>query len=333
MNKFFAWSLAAFGCGACVLAGCNTPPDPIKTPDGKAVQVVTIQADDPVEVAGVTTAETARADYRYRLTVLKDYYFKVGNMDRMAAADNELKNLEAAQVFRFQGVEVTPPQGESLTSADERLLVEESLAARTEWLGSLDRLLEYYRSPEKHDSFKARLIENVKARFGPVRQYSYFIEGEVPGPELQPTAVIPEADALYARAIKLYNDGKGILRTFVTTDYEKERQAVALFRELIQKYPTSTKIALSAFYIGEIYKEYFNENTRAVKWYERAWQWDRFITEPARFQEAVVYDIRLHDPTHAVPLYRRVVKGEDPWRAGNVEYAQDRIETYTGKKK
>jgi tetratricopeptide (TPR) repeat protein len=329
MNRFFAWSIAATLSVAGVLAGCDNPTAPLRTPDGKIVQVVTVQADDPVEVAAVKAAEGDRAEYDYRLTVLKDYYFRVGNMDKMTQADKELASLRQAQYFRFLGVEVTPPPGESLEGTDERLLVEQALSARNEWLSALDRLHDYYQS--KNDSFKARLIENVKSRLSPVHQYTYFLEAEIPGPELRPTDVIPEADALYDRAHKLYEDGQGPL-SFLTTNYEKERQALKLFRELVEKYPRSTKIALSAFYIGEIYKEYFNENTRAVKWYERAWQWDKHITEPARFQEAIVYDLRLHDPTHAVPLYRRVVKGEDPWRALHVDTAQRRIEEITGKK-
>ena len=106
-------------------------------------------------------------------------------------------------------------------------------------------------------------------------------------------------------------------------------KAVVLFRDVIDHYPHSTKIALSAYFIAEIYKEYFNENTRAVKWYERAWQWDKNITEPARFQAATVYDLRLKNPKKAIECYRAAIK-DDPWRLANREYAQDRIKALTG---
>ena len=325
MNKSLASSIAVLLAGGWLLAGCDRPVAELKTPQGSIIRTMPVQADDAVEVAAVTTAETARSNYRYSLGVLRDYYFKVGNKVKMDEAVKELQNLEAAQYFTFVGVRTTPPAGQSLEGADERLLVEETVTARNEWLGALNRLRDYYRS--KGNTLGTNLIENVQARFGPVHQYVFFLEAEIPGPELRPTASIPEADALYARGMKLYADGKGLLGTFVTTNYEKERQAVALFRELIQKYPDSTKIALSAYYIAEILKEYFNENFRAVKWYERAWQWDPHITEPARFQAAVVYDIRLKDYPKALTCYRASIDpmNGDPWRLGNPEWARQRI--------
>ena len=104
---------------------------------------------------------------------------------------------------------------------------------------------------------------------------------------------------------------------------------MAKFTKLIHDYPQSTKIALSAYYIADINKEYFRENTLAVYWYERAWTWDPHITEPARFQAATVYDIHLHDYAKAVECYRLSIK-YDPWRLRDPEYAAKRIEELTG---
>jgi TolA-binding protein len=322
MNRFLAGSIALI-CGAVgLLAGCDNPPDPIRTPEGKPVEAISVQAADPAEVAAVTAAEAARADYKYRLGVLRDYYFKVGNLDKMNEAENERKNLDQAQYFRFLGVEVTAPPGQSLANADERLLVEETLAARAGWLACLDKLDEYYRG--KNETFKARLVQNVKQRFGPIQRYTYFPEAEVPGPQLRPTEVIPAADELFARAHKLFQDGKGELHFFVTTKYSKERDAAALFRELIQRYPTSTKIALAAYYIADIYKEYFNEDVRAIRWYERAWQWDPHVTEPARFQAATVYDLRLLQKPEAIECYRGALEYEQ-FNKSNCDFARKRL--------
>ena len=332
MNRSFAWSMPVAVLAAWMLAGCNDPPPPLRTPEGKVVEVVELQRGDEDEVAAVKAAEAARADYKYRLDVLRGYYDKIGNQNKYVATGKELDNLKEAQYFRFLGIEVQPPRGESVADADERLLVEETVAARNRWLTALDQLGAYYRGAGAAYQFKARLVENVLARFGPVHRYKYFLEAEIPGPELRPAEVIPQADQLYARAHKLYEGGKGALGTFVTTDYAKERQALVLFRELIDTYPRSTKIALAAYFVGEIYKEYFNEDVRAVKWYERAWQWDPHVTEPARFQAATVYDARLHNPEKAIELYKAAIT-DDPWRVLNREHAKDRIEILSKKKR
>ena len=137
--------------------------------------------------------------------------------------------------------------------------------------------------------------------------------------------MISEADDLYSKGSQLYEEGKGWMRTFLSTNYNKQRSALAYFRELIRRYPSSDKIALSAFYVGEIYKEYFNEDVRAVHWYELAWAWDPHIQLPARFQAATVYDHRLKNPLKALTTYQLAVRHEqfDP---SNVRYAQVRIE-------
>ena len=217
--------------------------------------------------------------------------------------------------------------GEPVTGTDERLLVEYTVAARQQWLGAMDELVQFYsrRSP---DSYKAARVQNAISRFDPVRTYMYYGAAEIPGADLRPTSVIPQADTLYDEAYKLYRDGKGITHTFMTTSYDKERQALAKFLELVQKYPNSTKIALSAYFIGEIYKEYFNENLRAVTWYERAWQWDPDISEPARFQAATVYDYRLHQRQKALELYKQVLERER-FNKSNVTFSQRRIAELT----
>lgn len=308
---------------SAILAGCDRPPAPVQHPDGRRVEVMTVNPQDPQEVAAVQGAESARALYSFRLDVLKAYYERIGHIDKHKATMKEMDNLRTAQYFRWEGFETTPPpEGRRLENADERLLVEETISARNAWIASLDELTTLYR--RRRQDFKHRVVESVIKRFDPIHRYTYFLDAEVPGPELRPTDLIPEAEDLFAQALRLHKEGKGVLRTFVTTDYQKQKQALVLFCQLIQEYPTSTRIALSAYYIADIYKEYCNENLRAVKWYERAWQWDPNVTEPARFQAAVVYDARLNNPAKALELYKAALE-HDPWRLLNPQWAQRRI--------
>jgi hypothetical protein len=312
------------GVWAC---GCDVPPPaPRAASSGKTL---TVRQDDPEEVREALALETARVAYQDRLEVLRDYYERVGNADKYQAACNELNTLHQAQMFHYGDLpQIVPPERENLESPDERLLVEYVVAARRAYLTAVDKLIALYENEGNH--YRASFVRSIKERFDPVRIYMYFPAAEIPPADLRASDSIPEADAMYAEARKLFFQGKGLLHTFVTTSYRKERRALVTFMELIEKYPTSNKIALSAYYIGDIYKEYFNEDVRAVLWYERAWQWDPNIQEPARFQAGTVYDLRLHNPEKAVQCYAGAIQHEQ-FNQSNVRYATQRITELTGK--
>jgi len=317
--------IGLMGCMAAVLTGCDNPPTPPKTASGGSINVLTVSPQEPMETELATRLETARVNYRYRLGVLEAYYTDIGYADNMKAAQRELRNLNTAQAFNWQGLpQVLPPEGESLKGTDERLLVEYIVSARQEFTHAAKALQEFYTN--RGDAYRAKVMANLIARFDPVRMYIYYPDAEIPGPELKPSAVIPEADQLFEEAYRLFRQGKGLLHTFVTTHYDKERQAIQLFRKLIREYPASTKIALSAYYIGDIYKEYFDEDVLAVRWYQRAWEWDPNITEPARFQAASVYDFRLHNYEKAIQLYRASIEFENS-HSSNARFAERRIST------
>ena len=329
MTNKLAWTTAVGVLMGGLLAGCDRLPSVPRTANFKIPRRLAVAPGNSAEVAAVTKAEKARVNYRYRLTVLRSYYLGVGNMDKHRWTERELANLAEAHTFEWEGAPIVePPTGESLADADEHLLVEYTVGARKDYIKAMAELVAYYDQAEPN-SYKARRVANVQARFDPVRTYMYFLEAEIPGKDRRPTQVNPEADQMYARAVKLYQEGKGISRTFVTTSYTKQRQALGLLLSLVHKYPQSTKIALSAYFIGEIYKEYFGENIRAVHWYERAWQWDANITEPARFQAATVHDFRLLNRAKAVELYRQVILHEQ-FNASNVRYSHQRIGELTG---
>ena len=309
--------------------GCNTLPDAPKLADSKPITVLTITPDDEEELEAVKAVEVARVAYRHSLRVLEAYYMNTADLMKLTWARRETKNLDNAQVFRWAGLDVVPPESTGAAKPQERRIVEATIAAREAWIQSLDELAALYEGQGDSaqtgpDALKLRAVRNARQRLDPVHTYLYFLDAEIPGPKLRPTNVIPDADQTYAEALRLHNEGKGILRFFVTTDYDKQRQALRLFREVIAKHPRSTRIALCAYYIGEIYKEYFNEHYRAVHWYRRAWQWDPYIIEPARFQAATVYDVRLQEKQKAVECYRMSIDA-DPWRLGNEQHAKERI--------
>jgi tetratricopeptide (TPR) repeat protein len=313
MSKTLAWTTVLGACVWSLTAGCDRPVGPPKTANHKVPKSLAVAPGNAAERGAVTAAEEARVNYHYRLTVLRSYY----------------KNLAQAHTFTWEGVaEVNPPKGESLASADEHLLVEYTVSARKAYLKALRDLVKFYRSADAN-SYKAERVANILDRFDPVRTYMYFMEAELPPASLRPVEVIPEAEEMYAKGIQLYEEGKGIFRTFVTTDYRKERRALEVLLRLVRTYPQSTKIALAAYHIGEIYKEYFNENLRAVHWYERAWQWDANLTKPARFHAAAVHDYRLYNRAKAVELYRQTIIHEQ-FNASNVRFAHQRIRELTG---
>ena len=321
-NIMLAMALVVF------VAGCDNPPAGPKTADGEAVKVVAVHPSDAAEAAAVSDLQSATAAYKQALKVLHAYYVKTGAYTRQVWAEKELANLLGAQTFTFEGAgtPATPPS-ESVEAINEAAAVESVLSGRRSWKRCLAKLVAHY--SQKGLNHKLALVRNIQARFDPIRVYPYFMHAEVPPEDLKPAEVIPAADALFAEAIKLHRQGKAFPGI---TNYSKQRQALMKFRQLVEKYPASTKIAQSAYRIAEIYKEYFKENLRALAWYERAWQWDKHLKLPARSQSAYIYDFRLGQREKAISLYQEVIKHEQfDWN--RVRYAKQRIKELTQEKK
>lgn len=324
------WNLlpaAAMLAAGVLLTGCDTKPQPPRTGWGNKIEFVEINPSNAAILDAASRMEAARQDYDFRLSILQAYYERIGNIDKLRWSTRELENLRDAQTFKWKGLPpIEPPLGEDVQESDERLLVELTVSARSEWKDAVVATREAYEQQGK--PLHAELIQSVIERYDPVYVYMYYLDAEIPGPDLKPTRVAPEADQMYERAMDLHEGGKGLLHLKLNPDYDKQRQALTLFKELVRKYPDSTKIALAAYRIAEIYKDYFQENVRAVHWYERAWQWDPDIDQPARFQAATVYDIRMQNKDKAVELYRESME-HDPFRVGNYEYAKSRITDIT----
>lgn len=200
-------------------------------------------------------------------------------------------------------------------------LVEAVLTDRAEYHQSLAALRDYYR--ERGYATKQSWAEFELKGLSKVKMFRYVFDSEVASESLRPSDQIAEADGLYQRGLDLMKKGGHGIPVF----YRQKTmiQAADVFKELVEKYPTSDRIDDAAFFLGEIHKEYLpNQEQISVKWYERAWTWDPATPHPARFQAAVVYDFRLHDRDRALELYRTVLK-EETADGGNLRFANRRI--------
>lgn len=206
-------------------------------------------------------------------------------------------------------------------SPQEVDLVETMLNHRAEYVQTLTELRDYYR--EHGYAIKQSWADFELDGFRKVKTFRYVLDSEVASERLRPADQIPEADALYQRGLDLLKKGgRGIPGLY----HQKAMiEAADVFRELVEKYPTSDRIDDAAFFLGEIHKEYLPDQEQiAVKWYERSWTWDPTTPHPARFQAAVVYDFRLHDRDRALELYQSVLKDESA-NGSNVRFATRRI--------
>ena len=323
--------VAILAVGSCWFAGCgfgDRRPSPPRPSLFRRLKTLTVAPEDTAERLAVTAVKTARADYAFRLDVLQKYYHSVGNIHKLTWAKREMENLRETKKFKWEGVPaVLPPGRETLEQPDERLLVEDVVGARRDYKDAVAKLLAYYE--QQGLVFKAKVIRNMQERLDPIRIYMYFLSAEIPPADLKTNQVIAEADDLYLRAWELHQSGRGVILFRIWANYKKQRQALAMLLELVEKYPRSTRASMAAYYIAEIYKEYFEENLRAVTWYERAWQWDGGIPKPARFQAAVIHDLRLYNTEEALRCYRLVVRDET-FDKGNVDFALKRIKALGG---
>ncbi len=203
-------------------------------------------------------------------------------------------------------------------------MVEQMTYYRTMYVQTLEQLQEYYRA----HGFAQKYIwaKNELADARRINAYEYLVDASMPKIDLEPRDHIPAADDLYNKALAAAKDaGHGIPALY---NREKMEEALQMFKTVIREFPTSDKIDDAAFYCGELHKEYFNDDTIAVKWYELAWTWDPSTPHPARFQAAVVYDFRLHNREKALELYRASIATETQDRS-NVRFAVDRIKQLT----
>lgn len=201
-------------------------------------------------------------------------------------------------------------------------LVEEMATHRAMYHRTLTLLRNYYR--EKGYEQKAKWAEYELAELNKVKPFKYIMAAEIPAESLRPTDSVAEADVLYDKGLELMKQGGHGVPIFFRESTMKD--ALKTFIELVTTYPNSDKIDDAAFYIGEIYKEYFkDQETIAVQWYARALEWNPKTAHPVRFQLAVVYDFRLHDRAKALEYYNQVLEAEPNIDRSNVVFSTRRI--------
>ncbi len=216
--------------------------------------------------------------------------------------------------------------------ADVSASVEDMLRSRSAYLEQLKRLEKLYL--ELGDVNRANWARRQRERTELVESYPYLSTKPVEAnTKVAPEEKIPEADALYNKAIAKYKEVHGVpLAGFLDMNREKARQALALFQELLKKYPKSDKVDDAAFYCGQIYKEYLRkedpDDELSIKYYEWSWELDPKTPHPARFQCAVVEDFRRHNRKRALELYHEVLVDET-FKNSNCRFAASRIEQLT----
>lgn len=217
---------------------------------------------------------------------------------------------------------LTEAEGADLQRNTEVQLVEQMARYRGQYQQYLEVLNEFY--DQQGNNLKAgwaqEELDHLKQ--GPRREY--LVIAEVAGPNLQARETIGEADELYLEGMAYVKEGRGALGKLFLNK-KKFYLAIDKFNELITNYPTSDKIDDAAFQIGEVYRHYLEDYTRALLYYQRVWQWDAQTPMPARFAMARIYDEHLHDRIKALHYYEQAINLESD-RPKNVVYAQNRID-------
>lgn len=149
--------------------------------------------------------------------------------------------------------------------------------------------------------------------------------------DVSPEESIPEADAMYDDAVKLYDEVKLIPAVgALEGTKDKARKALNTFKTILVQFPKSDKVDDCAFYCGAIYKEYLRDddpdNELAVRYYRWAFTLNPEIPHPARFHCAVVLDYRRHERDKALELYHQVLEESND---SNARWAATRIEQLT----
>ncbi len=233
-------------------------------------------------------------------------------------------------------VDVQPPPEDAVTGQNEPVeladfpgLVEEMMETRQAYIAQMIELESAYL--KAGDSMKANWARHQRERTEIVGVYPY-LTAEVPehSVEVSPEMQIPEADKLYEEGLALYNEISGI--PFAGTlkhNKDKVREALVLFKRVLNEYPKSDKVDDCAYYCGDIYKEYLREedpdNELAIRYYKWSFALDPNTPHTPRFQCAVVYEFRRHDRARAVEMYTRVLETEESGNMSNARFSADRV--------
>lgn len=326
--------LASAGCQTDLLFNPRKiPPGPMTELDMPMI-VTAGEGLEPQEIALVEQVVMHRALYARYLRALQEFYHQLPNETKRVWARDEYEDLSKVPPYAYLeasdvgGATASPIQekGIPITDQQEVDLLEKLSAHRAMYARALRRLSEYYE--RTGNSQKAAWVDTEWAWQQRIKPYRYIPQAEVPPANLHPSESIAEADRMFDDACKFMRRGGHGMWALYRQDLM--RRALKRFQRLIDLYPTSDKIDESAFYCGEILKEYFKHDDQlAVLWYERAIQWNPHVELPARFQAAVILDFRLHDRARALEMYQGCLDHERWMDQSNLRFAAHRVEELT----
>jgi len=204
-------------------------------------------------------------------------------------------------------------------------LVERVIAARKEYENSLKALYEHYH--RLADKQRSQWIEKELLSYHLMWKPSYNLDvKDVPPPNLEAKVNVREANELFRAAMDY--KGKGFGDDFVLN----QRRAEIYLREILEKYPSSDKIADVAYQLGDIYESRaFKQYDRAARYFERSFQWVKGSRTDARLRAAVLYDRHLNERAKAIDLYREEIAHDTD--ADRIKQAERRLGELTGNKK
>ncbi len=213
-----------------------------------------------------------------------------------------------------------------VAEAGETDIVEQMMVNRDAYRKGLETLTEYY--SKQGNNMKLKWAQKELAALDSMPHYRYVVDAALAGPNLKPTASIPEADQLYRDAVDLEDRARAGV---VIVDESLLRQALERYNLLIRKYSTSDKIVDAAYKAAGIY-EHFKDYPVAILYYQRVFQWDPGTTYPAVFKMAYVLDRHLHRYDEALELYQQAVQDEKLGFSYKT-FAETRIQELTQKEK
>lgn len=214
-----------------------------------------------------------------------------------------------------------PSSGKTEKGSNDLEVVEKLLVARRDYQKALENLRLHY--IKAGDVEKAKWAEEELRQWHRISKQAFRLDLDVPPPSLPGNVNVPEANALYMRAVGYKDKGWG-------TDYiDNQRRAEILLQQMLTTYPQSDKISDAAYMLGDIYEsKAYKQYRRSANYYERCFQWNPKTHMEARIRAARIYDKQLNERTRAIELYREVLTHETDAR--RYQEALKRVNELTG---
>jgi len=184
---------------------------------------------------------------------------------------------------------------------DEDALVQMAAQSRESYEAALEKLLQYYVGIGEAEKIE-RVSEELKL-LRRVPRHQYVVFADMLG-KLKPSEDIEAAT-------QLFDEARAYQKKFALMVHKRDLLLEALdrYRALLVRYPTSSRIAAAVFQMGEIYgSRTIRDYRRAVRCYEKCYEWSPSTTLPARLKAGQLYEQKLHLPDQAIKAYEAVME-------------------------